>query len=404
MTHAGDVEELRRLQAKAYGREGERLSADEAARLHELERDRVRSTALPPVVPSAPESIAATEAVGAAVPAARVEHGPHGESARTSDPAAGEHADPAGVVPAGASVVSTPMPLRALVRGHAKTLAAASFVLVLLGLAVGWAVFGRDDGAPALTAGQQERRIELQSGDEYDQGSVRLIAEDDDAVVWYATRGGGEVGCAVLDVGDASQEQCGGGGDDPLSVSVSVPVADPDDPAEEYGISISATVGFTPSGEPLAWIHRWDMSDAMLEQFEGLERERAEALIADGYTPGLSIVGYFHDEPVWLAERPADGTQSGGFVRCMVVDAASEATSCAPADEEVSDLRALSLETADDGTTVLWTVQIRFTGWGSPYLTIEQGDPADVGVSYVELGGEHGDPILVEVPTSETGG
>ncbi|MFJ4224304.1 hypothetical protein [Microbacterium sp. NPDC089695] len=383
-----DAAELRALQQRAYGRDGG-LTAEEAARLSELEAARVARERSAESEPSSSAHAAPADAVPTGADTAAAE--PDAVVPELVEPAA----DPA------------PAPARALpgaLRAHAWTAVAASLVLLLIGVAVGWGVFGRDD--QVLSSAQQERRLELQQGD-YDAGSVRLIAEDDDAVVWYATRRDGEIACAVLDVGEASQDQCAlDDADDgqPLTVSMSVPVADPDDPADEYGTSISATVGYSTSGEPLAWIYRWEIDDAMLGQFEGSERERAEALVAEGYLPGLSIVGYFHDEPVWLVDKPADGTQTGGFVQCMVVDAASAATACRVSDDRRAGLRALSLETAEDGTPVLWTLQIRFTGWGTPYLTIEQGDPDDAGAAYVELGGEHGDPILVEVPSAGTDG
>lgn len=400
MAATEDIRELRALQAKAYGRDGG-LTDAEARRLNDLEA--ARSMRVLPVMSDDPLGPAGPIESEPPAPAGPMESEPPAPAATSPETVADARGDERD-----AGSATTASSLSTLLRAHLRDVVLASLALLLIGIATGWAVFGRADDGPRLTAGQQERLVELQTGGEYDDGSVRLIAEDDDAVVWYATRREGELACVVLDVGEASQDQCSradADGGEPLNVSLSVPVADPDDPAEEYGTSISATVGYATSGEPLAWIYRWEIDDTMLGQFDGAERERAEALVADGYLPGLSIVGYFHDEPVWLADRPADGTQSGGFVQCMVVDAASEATACQVSDDDRNGgLRALSLETADDGTTVLWTLRIRFTGWGSPFLTIEQGDPADIGVSYVELGGEHGDPILVEVPTSETGG
>ncbi|MEV4736006.1 MULTISPECIES: hypothetical protein [unclassified Microbacterium] len=399
-----DAAELRALQGKAYGRDG-RLTDQEARRLADLESARSMPSGRPDlgetVEPDATDGRVAQDEPSTETPVPRVVDTPR-------EPTGGRpSSEPSGGRPSSEPSADPAASWRRVVQTHLRVVISASLALLLVGVAAGWALFGRGSDAAALSPGQQERRVELQAGDDYDDGSVRLIAEDDDTVVWYATRRDGELACVVLDVGEASQDQCARAdaeGGEPLNVSLSVPVSDPDDPAEEYGTSISATVGFTTSGEPLAWIYRWEINDTMLGQFDGAERERAEALVADGYLPGLSIVGYFHDEPVWLAERPADGTQSGGFVQCMVVDAASEATACQVSDDRNGGLRAFSLETADDGTTVLWTLRIRFTGWGSPYLTIEQGDPADIGISYIELGGEHQDPILVEVPTSESGG
>ncbi|WP_449407698.1 hypothetical protein [Microbacterium maritypicum] len=396
MTPEDDGAELRALQAKAYGRDGG-LTAREADRLNELESVGAARTA--PAVLTAP-----AEPAAAGVSSASAESAARDEPAGR-DPSVDEQATDEG----GVDVPPVPAPsLRGAVRVHLRAVVVAALALLLLGVGAGWAVFGDIGDAPALTAGQQERRVELQTTSKYDDGSVRLVAEDGEAVVWYATRRDGEIACIVLDVDKASQEQCGQLdtiGTMGLSVSLSVPAADPDDPADEYGTTFSAMVGYTTAGEPLAWIQRWSRDASMLAQFDGEERDRAEALLDDGFLPVPTIVGYFHDQPVWLAERPADGTQSGGIVRCMIVDAVSDVGACQSVDVDGGGgLRAVSIEPADDGTPVLWTLHIRFTNWGSPYLTIQQGEPSDVGVSYVELGGEHGDPILVEVPSSESGG
>lgn len=296
--------------------------------------------------------------------------------------------------------------LGAAVRSHAKAAVAASAALLLIGVAAGWALFGARGAESALTAGQQERRLELQAEGKYDDGSVRLVTEDDDAVVWYATRDGADETCVVLDVGEASAEQCrptDGVDDMALSVSLSVPVDDPDDPADAYGASVSAVLARATTGEPLAWVQRWRPQDSMLDQFDGQDRERAEELVDQGYLPGLSIVGYFHDRPVWIAEKPADGTQSGGMLRCMIVDAADEAGACQASQDSAADIRVLSVETAADGTTETWSLHVRFTNWMNPYLTIEQGVPADAEGVSIELGGEYGDPILVEIPAEGDG-
>ncbi|MFJ4173505.1 hypothetical protein [Microbacterium sp. NPDC089696] len=392
-----DIGELRALQAKAYGRGGG-LTDAEARRLEELDRRR-GATASSETEPATDPAASAPVAASLATPVMH-EQEPSTSTAPAMQTAPDESAsDPSSAVRP---------PLRGALRTHLKAVIVAALALLLLGVGAGWAVFGDIGDAPALTAGQQERRVELQTTSKYDDGSVRLVAEDGEAVVWYATRRDGEIACIVLDVDKASQEQCGQLdtiGTMGLSVSLSVPAADPDDPADEYGTTFSAMVGYTTAGEPLAWIQRWSRDASMLAQFDGEERDRAEALLDDGFLPVPTIVGYFHDQPVWLAERPADGTQSGGIVRCMIVDAVSDVGACQSVDVDGGGgLRAVSIEPADDGTPVLWTLHIRFTNWGSPYLTIQQGEPSDVGVSYVELGGEHGDPILVEVPSSESGG
>ncbi|MFB4349064.1 hypothetical protein [Microbacterium sp. CR_7] len=399
-----DEAELRSLQARAYGRGGG-LTDAESRRLTELEwsRSAARATetdtaeASVPATPAAPEthaSAAPDRETADALPETR-------DSASQRPTTASDPADEG----RGAGTPAR-SGLGAAVRDHAKTVVAASAALLLIGVAAGWALFGARGIESALTAGQQERRLELQVEGKYDDGSVRLVTQDDDAVVWYATRDGADETCVILDVGEASQEQCrptDGVDDMALSVSVSVPVDDPDDPADASGASVSAVLARATTGEPLAWVQRWDPQDSMLGQFDGPDRERAEELVDQGYLPSLSIVGYFHDQPVWVAEKPADGTQSGGMLRCMIVDATDEAAACQASQDSTADLRALSVETAADGTTETWSLHVRFTNWMNPYLTIEQGVPVDAEGASIELGGEYGDPILVEIP-AEGGG
>lgn len=398
-----DEAELRSLQARAYGRGGGLRDAD-AQRLTELQslRNAARATE--------------TFAAEAPVPDALASEGPAPETSApdTTDTEPDDRGS-AGERPTSASGpadeglgAGTPAwsGLRTAVRDHAKTVVAASAALLLIGVAAGWALFGGRGVESALTAGQQERRLELQVEGKYDDGSVRLVTQDDDAVVWYATRDGADQTCVILDVGEASQEQCrptDGVDDMALSVSVSVPVDDPDDPADASGASVSAVLARATTGEPLAWVQRWDPQDSMLGQFDGPDRERAEELVEQGYLPSLSIVGYFHDQPVWVAEKPADGTQSGGMLRCMIVDATDEAAACQASQDSTADIRALSVETAADGTTETWSLHVRFTNWMNPYLTIEQGVPAEAEGASSELGGAYGGPILVETP-AEGGG
>ncbi|PCE15356.1 hypothetical protein AUC47_13710 [Microbacterium sp. SZ1] len=397
MLHADEVEELRALRARAYGRGGG-LTAADADRLRQLEETRR------PVPLSEPDvdqpSDADREPLIDAVPLQAAPLDDTRDSAgQRPTPASGSDEVHGEDVPARPA-------LAAAVRSHVKVVVAASAALILTGVAAGWALFGGGGVESALTAGQQERRLELQAEGKYDDGSVRLVTEDEDAVVWYATRDGSDETCVILDVGEASQEQCrptDGLDDMALSVSVSVPVDDPDDPADAYGASVSAVLARATTGEPLAWVQRWEPQDSMLGQFDGPDRERAEELVDQGYLPSLSIVGYFHDQPVWVAEKPADGTQSGGMLRCMIVDATDEAAACQASQDSTAEIRALSVEAGADGTTVTWSLHVRFTNWMNPYLTIEQGLPQDAEGASIELGGEYGDPILVEIPSEGAG-
>lgn len=171
-----DESERRALLARAYGRGGGLTDAD-ARRLTELES--LRNAALAPESPRAqttPDSDtgASDPSVSDTGASDTGDSGTRASSDRPDEPRGTDAPVPPG--------------LGAAVRSHAKATVAASAALLLIGVAAGWALFGARGAESALTAGQQERRLELQAEGKYDDGSVRLVTDDDDAVVWYATR------------------------------------------------------------------------------------------------------------------------------------------------------------------------------------------------------------------------
>ncbi|WP_144876969.1 hypothetical protein [Microbacterium sp. 1.5R] len=397
-----DESERRDLQAKAYGRAGG-LTDAEAGRLRELESslsanrsDLAAAEAEPAIEPPGRESVTLSSERRSAEPDAR--------------PRAGDASSPARDVQqrsalTGGTAPSADSSLAAAVRSHMRAVVAASAALLLVGVAAGWALFGAIDAEPALTAMQQERRLALQAEGEYDDDSVLLVAEDDDATVWYATRDSDSLACVILDVGDASQSECRSPdsfADMTLSVSIWGPGDGSDDPEGSYGRSISAVLSYATSGEPMAWIQRWVPSDSMLAQFEGAERDRAKELLESGYLPNaLAVVGYFDGEPVWLAQRAADGTQASGMLRCMIVDAAAGAAVCQAGDTQAGEIRAVSLQPRGYGTPGAWTLHLRFTAWMNPYLTIEQGLPDDVDAVSIEREAGSDGPVLLEIPAAD---
>lgn len=406
MLQETDAAELRALQAKAYGRDGGLTEAD-AARLRELEGSRAESEAAPIETTSDGEGSRADAAIveSSDVPAATA---PGSSTAVGAAPEGPESTDQ--TRDEGEGLASVPRPatgLRQTLRRHWKAVAAASAVLLVIGLAAGWALFGRDD-AVALTREQQERRAELQVEGKYDPGSVRAIGQDEDVIVWFATKDDGEMVCVTIDTAGDSARQCqraeefeSGAG---AGVSITA-AADGDDAPQQIWASATRTM----NGEIVAFIQRWDNTqEDWLAQFQGEERESAEALVAQGFEEySFSVIGYFGDAPVWSAQRLVDGAPQD----CLVVDAV-DALECSEAGRTQVPGHELEVSgvTVDNatGASTSWSVTLAYTPTGTSYLIVSGEAPAAEATvkpgETFEVGGEKQDPIQVEVPSDDPAG
>ncbi|MFJ2550854.1 hypothetical protein [Microbacterium sp. NPDC087591] len=404
--------ELRELQRKAYGRDGG-LTDAEARRLRELER----AAAAPPApqatamdadgAPASEQMLADDEAVAFLVGAS--DQGILAESAAAAVdgiPAAADHstAGPHG----GASGI------RALLRAQWHVVTVAAVVLLAIGVGAGWALFGtRSDDIP-LTGEQQQRKGELYEKGGYDEGSVRAIGQDDDALVWYGTRNDGENVCLVLDVGAETGQSCQRSDDLSTGVFGLSAVATIPGEGESSSTTVMAYLMYSTSGVPLVSIQRWDDSGLFLAQFAGEERERAEELVDGEQAMNLAIVGYFRDAPVWLIDR----WSGGGSETCLIVDGAAGQSTCRPSEDALSD--GIAVYVSDDevvpgqeiDASTIWSLEVDYTPNQTPYLTIIR-DPESISVSTdgemwfdgSQLGGgDDGDSIDVVPPSTDAKG
>ncbi|KJQ55050.1 hypothetical protein [Microbacterium sp. SA39] len=379
--------ELRALQRRAYG-PGGGLTDAEARRLRELER--------------AHRPVASTSA-------AREQPLPADE-------------DPAGVdreqVPPSAAAreasetretpeTSHPGRFARLTRARrGGIVAAASALLLVIGAGAGWAIFGQRPEIVSLTADQQERQLALEEEGAFDDGSLEAVAEEEDALVWYATRDDGAQACLVIDIAQASAESCQDADDLErfgLSASVMVPPNAGSDAESGVapGSSVNATMILSTEGEPMVSIQRWTSDLAMISQFQGTERDRAAELVENGFNAGLLLVGDFLSEPVWLGTRFVEG---GGFVEyCMIVDGAGGRTVCTSEFDAAGRGVSTDVDGTVDGMPTTWNLRVQNTQNQTPYLLIAQTvgfpNPGD----RMELGGEHGDPIEVTIPSQPEG-
>lgn len=403
--------ELRELQRKAYGRDGG-LTDAEARRLRELEHAVAAAVAVVPAAtvpalapaPLTPERSPAervTVAADARVPGQDVA----AESAARSDENDAETpADAAAGVPGGVTR------FRALLRGHWRVIIVAAALLLAVGIGAGWALFGnRGDDIP-LTDVQQQRKLELSEKGGYDEGSVRAVGQDDDALVWYATKNDGAEVCLVLDVAEQSGDSCQPF-DELTTFSLSAMTMLPGE-GDGPSTGVMAYLMYSTSGVPLVSIQRWDQSDGVLGQFAGAERARAEELMDGEDAMNLTVVGYFRERPVWLIDR----WNGNGSETCLIVDGAEGRSTCRPNDDAISD--GIAVYVSDDEVvpgeeleaSSIWRLEVDYTPSQTPYLTIVR-DPESVSVttdgdmwidgSKLDLGGEYGDPIEVVPPSTD---
>ena len=417
--------ELRELQRKAYGRDAG-LTDAEARRLQELER--AVAVAVPVVpgvsIPALAPAPLVSERSRAPLtpersPADRVtaagEAGIPGQDAGAESVARSDEDDseaPADVesdAPGGATG------FRTLLRGHWRVMTVAAALLLAIGIGAGWALFGnRGDDIP-LTEAQQQRKLELSEKGGYDEGSVRAVGQDDDALVWYGTKNEGADVCLVLDVAKQTGESCQrsddrGQGGFGLSAMTMIP-GEGDSPST----SVMAYLMYSTAGVPLVSIQRWDQSYGVLDQFAGAERARAQELMDGDEAMNLNVVGYFRERPVWLIDR----WNGNGSETCLIVDGADGQSTCRPNEDAISD--GIAVYVSDEevvpgeeiATPSLWSLEVAYTDGQTPYLTIVR-DPESITVSTdgemwfdgskLDLGGEYGDPIEVVPPSTDAKG
>lgn len=391
--------ELRALQRRAYGRDGG-LSDAEARRLREIEgarRPLVWATA--PVEPPVPADEMPALIEREHVPPSAPAHGTR--TSGVDEP----HSDGTKTPEAGLQSKSA-HPGRWVRARRGGLVAAASALLLVIGVGAGWALFGQRPEVLALTADQQERRLALYAEGAYDEGSLQAVAEEEDALVWYATRADGAEDCLVIDIAQASSQSCQDSDDTArfgLSVSVMVPPNAGSDAESGVapGSSVNATMILSTEEEPMVSIQRWTSELAMISQFQGTERERASELVEDGFDAGLLVVGEFLREPVWLGTRFVDG---GGFVEyCMIVDGAEGRTVCTSEFDATGRGVSTDIDGTVDGMPTAWNLRVQNTQNQTPYLTIAQTVGFPNTGDRMELGGEHGDPIEVTIPSQPEG-
>lgn len=313
MLGADELAEMRALQVRAYGRDGE-LSPGEADRLAELQAGAAAHRETTPAdrrEPSAPEP-GATPSIGTRGLGAAAPEGTATESAPGSAPA--ESAEGAEEALPSASALSS-------IRAFWRPLALAAVVVLAVGVGIGWLAFGRViPPSVALSPEQQEWQTALLAEGVYDSGSVRAVAAEDGVVVWMATQDEREKTCIILSNGERTRPSCQPTeivDDEGIFGQLIVEIS------ESVRREVMASLFFAPSGEPVVRMDSWDQSPGSsgITYASDEETRIAAQLAQDGYDPNsIWVAGYDGDVPVWTA------TVIDSQAQCLIYDGASESS------------------------------------------------------------------------------
>ncbi|MCS3442106.1 hypothetical protein [Microbacterium phyllosphaerae] len=346
MPDADDVVELRALQVRAYGRAGA-LSESEAARLQELEHARAGESGSPSAVeaPDAPQVPQHPADLPAAQPAAAdsqvAESGdappPHRESALTT------------------------------LRRHWRLVSVIVVAFVLIGLALGWSLFGDRGAAPMQLSAEQRGWHDaiLASGD-FDPGSLRAIDEEEGVVIWFATKKDGADVCLVLGDGDQTAPACTTR-EQALIQGVSATLVKVVDDTQNY--DVDAQMFLTADGEPAVIARSYITVPQSTTMFASPEEASTAASLATetGWDRrSIMVAGYDDGVPIWVGVDKEDQRY------CLAYDGSmpDPPMSCDDSLMLTDADRTLTLDISKDGESTRY--EYRF-GYGQQYLTVTKG-------------------------------
>ncbi|WP_439256129.1 hypothetical protein [Microbacterium sp. A94] len=302
MLDESETAQLRSLQKRAYGRGGG-LAAEDAARLHELESKLRPRVAAPSVVE--PVERAAPVWGAEAVELSEV---PDGSELPEESPSP----EPEASAPSRRT------------RGR-RRLALAAVGALLIGMGIGWTLWGWNTAEFALATTHSEKRAELEKSGDYDPGTVAALSESHGVVIWRAESQEGERTCIIVTTPVQKQSGCAELDQSNLgaaNVSITVPEGD-----EAEGQMLNAFLLLSANGEVVPAIQLWNPEDNNWEsQFSEEEREALDRVEAAGFDRNsLSILGYDGERPIWT---------SWGNEMCLIVESdAGIASGCSSTAE-----------------------------------------------------------------------
>lgn len=365
MTDPAREDERRELERRAFGRDGSGLSAAEAARLSELRR-----SALPSPVPEEPGASPVPERAASSVP----------EYAAVAPRLERERQDaelPSAVPPAPAPEQDGGRPILSRFRARFATfrwtrprvIVGTAAALLLVGLLIGWGIPRAPVGGLALRDGEDARRdAVLAANDEFDAGSLLLLARQGDALLWTATSARGEVRCLIIDVAPPPAPRPMESDCRPANALQSQPLQAISAPTNVSADSSRALVTYagyvliSANGVPIGALQRMEyftQSDRGLTDAEGLAAERIRR--EQGFAH-VALAARWRGLIVWMGYT----TQNE---QCLVVEDPALRSSCA--DPTAAPL-GLDRQSGDDEPML--SLDLRASG-DRPRARIEMWNP-----------------------------
>lgn len=348
MLDADESVELRALQARAYGRAGA-LSEADAARLHELEAGRTRRAEPPAPTAAEPRSAHMDPAASSVV---------EGDGASVSEEA----------IATGTTRVDSVL---AALRQHWRLAVAIAAAFAVVGVVLGWLIFADRGPAPMqLTAQQEEWQSAIVASGGFDPGSVRAMTQEEDVVIWFATKNESADVCLVLGYEDVTAPACTTR-EQAMVLGVNATLTKPVGQNQNY--DVQAQMFLTEDGEPAVITRSFISSPQSASMFASADEAEAATMLAEQTELDrrtIQVVGYDDQVPIWT------GVDSSTQRYCLVYDgsmpdppmACDDSLMLADAD------RTLVLDIADDGETTRYEYQF---GYGQQYLTVTRGWESD---------------------------
>ncbi|MGH3692155.1 MAG: hypothetical protein ACRDT7_18615, partial [Microbacterium sp.] len=263
----------------------------------------------------------------------------------------------------------------ALLRRHWRPVVLVVAALVVVGVGLGWMVFGRSGPAPvALSAQQQEWQGALLAGGMYDQGSLRALAVEQGAVIWAATKNDGENTCLLVGTSASALPNC------ELTETVAktglfgaVTLESNGETRRELNVQMM----FTASGEPAvaARIEEYGSGTTNGVTYANAEEaEKAKRIAAQGFEiNSLWVVGYDGEVPVWTGMEVKD------FQTCLIYDGSDEQFPrvCADALTMQEQGATLVLNVVDEGSGEVTRLELPTSSNGNTSLMITHEGGAD---------------------------
>lgn len=318
MLEDSEIAELRSLHARAYGRDGG-LTRAESARLADLEARRRRSTRQT----TAPSTDTAEDyADDERVAPADTDEEPQADAPTDAGVASDESA----------SGEDPPVPVGDVSAPRSRVLlVGAALALVLVGIGAGWALSEGFLTRTVASFAHADVRASLEAERDYDPGSLSVIGEKGDVLVWRATTSAGAEDCVVLTAGeDQSPPSCAPGehiAENPGTIWASLTRTGSEGSSEQVSGTILRAVDGTWVGIVQIWGTQSDVGWRAMYDAEEIEvLEHAEA---QGVDPAMvNVIGADGEALIWVS-------RSDAVEVCLMVGTPSALTeACAPSDAE----------------------------------------------------------------------